>query len=53
MEWREHVNSFWRRALKDNPATLGTDSELIAEVQEEEESEKSDGNNDSDSQENS
>ena len=49
MEWREHVNSFWRRALKDNPATLGLDTELVSEVQEEEESEKSEENDSDDS----
>ena len=48
VEWREQVNSFWRRALKDNPVTLGSNIELVKEVKEDEESEKSDGNNCSD-----
>ena len=41
VEWHEQVNAFWRRALRDNQATLGTDIELIEEVKEEEESEQS------------
>ena len=41
VEWRAQVNAFWRRALKDNQATLGTDIELVEEVKEEEESEQS------------
>ena len=48
VEWREQVNAFWRRALRDNQAVLGTDEQLVGEIVEEDDSEKSSSEESSD-----
>ena len=42
VEWREQVNAFWRRALKDNQALLGSDKTLVEEIVEEEDEDDED-----------